>query len=262
MSEHDDIHHDHHDDARFRPDDRPRLGPLSKLDEFEVADGYRDPRGWRVLASDGTEVGKVHDLIVDTGTMHTRYLDVRLDHDRVPNAAGRPSDDYDVLVPIGAVQLASDDETAQLPSITPVQLVSFPLFNHGEITAEYENAVLGGAGAAAAAATANAPAAPHPVAAPALPAAPTPAFPPNVPANLLNRDDVTVERRAVEPHEATEASMQPITDENEVRIPIASEETVTRPVVREEIVIRRNRMADRANVDAAPGTSTGDASKA
>jgi len=266
MTDHDHIHHDDRDDARFRPDDRPRLGPLSKLDDFEVADGYRDPRGWRVLASDGTEVGKVHDLIVDTGTMHTRYLDLRLDHDRIPSAAGRPTDDWDVLVPVGAVQLESDHETVTLPSITPAQLVAFPAFDHGEITTDFENAVLGGAGAAAAAA--SAPVAPPPRAAATVPPAttnvpPMTNVPAGVPADLLNRSDVTVERRAVDPHEATDANTKPITSDNEVRVPVVSEETVTRPIIREEIVIRRHGLAsDRSNTNVTPGTTTNDVRKA
>jgi hypothetical protein len=224
------------------------------------------------------DVGTVHDLIVDTGTMHTRYLDLRLDHDHVPNAAGRPTDDWDVLVPIGAVQLQSDDEVVKLPSISPAQLVAFPVFNHGEITSEYENAVLGGAGAAAAAATTAAtPPVAHPAAQTTTPTAapvnavnaapvnaapanavpantiPASSLPPGVPADLLRRDDVTIERRAVDPREVTSAdATKPITRDNEIRIPLVSEETVTRPVIREEIVVRRH---------GAPGT-TGDAHNA
>lgn len=296
MTDHDHIHHDNRDDARFQPDDHPRLGPLSKFGDFEVADGYRDPRGWRVVAADGTDVGKVHDLIVDTGTMHTRYLDLRLDHDRIPSAAGRPTDDWDALVPVSAVQLDADHETVKLPSINPAQLVSFPVYNHGEITTEYENAVLGGVGAAAAAATAAGAHAEHTAhtehvdreaqraraAAPAAATVPPATVPPTtnatdtravnaanaagVPADLLNQPDVTVERRAVDPHEATDANVKPVTSDNEVRVPVVSEETVTRPIIREEIVIRRHGLAgDRtntsANTNAAPGT-TGDVRKA
>ena len=66
---------------RHRPSDNPQVAALKDLGDYEVAEGYPDPRGWTVRSADGTDVGKVHDLIVDTGSMRTRYLAVRLDDD-------------------------------------------------------------------------------------------------------------------------------------------------------------------------------------
>ena len=62
-----------------------RIVPLGEVDDFEIAEGYSDVRGWRVDAADGTEIGKVHELLVDIDAMRTRYLDVRLTTD-VANA--------------------------------------------------------------------------------------------------------------------------------------------------------------------------------
>ena len=42
------------------------LGRLNDLDEFKVADGYPDIRGWEVRTGDGHKLGKVGDLVVDT----------------------------------------------------------------------------------------------------------------------------------------------------------------------------------------------------
>ena len=137
-------------DDRYRPDETPRVAALSDLDDFEVADGYPDPRGWRVLTADGTEVGKVHDLIVDTGTMRTRYLDVKLDHDKLATAGTRRDDDWDALIPVGSAQLAENDDEVMLPSLSTTQLAALPVFEHGEITRDYENSVLAGVGGAAA----------------------------------------------------------------------------------------------------------------
>ena len=136
-------------DDRYRPDETPRVAALSDLDDFEVADGYPDPRGWRVLTADGTEVGKVHDLIVDTGTMRTRYLDVKLDHDKLATAGTRRDDDWDALIPVGSAQLAENDDEVMLPSLSTTQLAALPVFEHGEITRDYENSVLAGVGGAA-----------------------------------------------------------------------------------------------------------------
>ena len=137
-------------DDRYRPDETPRVAALSDLDNFEVADGYPDPRGWRVLTADGTEVGKVHDLIVDTGSMRTRYLDVKLDHDKFSNIGTHHDDDWDALIPVGSAQLAENDDEVMLPSLSTAQLASLPVFEHGEITRDYENSVLAGVGGAAA----------------------------------------------------------------------------------------------------------------
>ena len=54
---------------------------MSKLDDYEVADGSVDVRGWKVIGSAGTDVGKVDDLIVDASTMQARHLVVALDTD-------------------------------------------------------------------------------------------------------------------------------------------------------------------------------------
>lgn len=141
------------DNDRFRPDENPRVAALSDLDDFEVAEDYPDPRGWRVLTSDGVEVGKVHDLIVDTGSMRTRYLDVKLDHDKVSSAGH--NDDWDVLIPVGSAQLAENDDEVMLPSLSAAQLASLPVYEHGEITRDYENSVLTGVGGMAAGAAAE-----------------------------------------------------------------------------------------------------------
>lgn len=140
----------------------PRIAPLSDLGDFQVATGFPDPRGWDVIASDGMKVGKVHELIVDTGTMRTRYLDIRLDTD----IAG-DGDDRDVLLPAGAARLDDRDDHLVLDSMTMAQIAALPVYAHGGITREYENSVLrsmpgstsGGVAAGAAGAQSNTPSA-------------------------------------------------------------------------------------------------------
>lgn len=59
-----------------------RLVPLSELlHNHRIASGDPDVRGWEVVASDGRRLGRVHDLLVDTGSQRVRYLDVELDRD-------------------------------------------------------------------------------------------------------------------------------------------------------------------------------------
>lgn len=125
------------DPDRRVPDENPRVAPLHDVDDFQVADGYPDPRGWDVMAADGKKIGKVHDLIVDTGQLRTRYLDVSLDKD----AVGTP-DDRDVLIPIGAAQLDDSADHVVLGAVTTAQIAALPEFRHDRITREYENSVL------------------------------------------------------------------------------------------------------------------------
>jgi len=49
---------------------------ISELGDYRVSDEDPDPRGWSVVGRDGTAIGRVEDLIVDTGAMKVRYLDV------------------------------------------------------------------------------------------------------------------------------------------------------------------------------------------
>ena len=50
-------------------DDMNRIAPLGELDDFKVADGDPDIRGWDVTTQDGRRVGEVDELLVVTGAM-------------------------------------------------------------------------------------------------------------------------------------------------------------------------------------------------
>jgi len=122
------------DADRDRASDTPQVAALGDLGDYEVAEGYPDPRGWTVRASDGTEVGKVHDLIVDTGTMRTRYLDVRLSKD----VAGA-DEDRDVLVPIGTARVNDDDDNVVVNGLTADRIVMLPAYDHRQLTRDQES---------------------------------------------------------------------------------------------------------------------------
>jgi hypothetical protein len=121
-----------------------RMAPLGDLANFEVAKNIPDPRGWDVLAADGNKIGKVHELIVDTGALCTRYIDVSLD-----KKALRLDKQYDVLIPIGDARLDSADDKVVINKLTATQLADLPEFRHVEITREYEVSVLPNFGASA-----------------------------------------------------------------------------------------------------------------
>lgn len=140
-------------DRIYETEDGIRIAPLSALDDFEVAEGYPDIRGWRVASADGQEVGKVHDLLIDVDQMRTRYLDVRL----TKELAASPGD-RDVLVPIGTAQVVEGNDVVRVP-LTAERVGLLPVYDHGRLTRTHELEVrrhfsLGEAAAAAAAGTA------------------------------------------------------------------------------------------------------------
>ncbi len=137
----------------YRTEDGAQIAPLSELKDFQVSEGYKDIRGWRVDSTDGKEVGKVHELLVDMDGMRTRYLDVRL-HSAIAASHG----DRDVLIPIGSARIADEGEVVVIP-LTAERVSLLPLYDHGMLTRVHESEVrrhftLGEAAAGAAAATA------------------------------------------------------------------------------------------------------------
>jgi len=116
----------------YETGDGSRIAPLGEVDDFEVAEGYPDVRGWRVDAADGTEIGKVHELLVDLDALRTRYLDVRL----TSEVAAAP-EDRDVLVPIGAARV-DDDHDVVTVSLTAERVGLLPPYIHGPVTREQE----------------------------------------------------------------------------------------------------------------------------
>jgi hypothetical protein len=116
----------------YETEDGSRIVPLDEVDDFEIAEGYSDVRGWRVDAADGTEIGKVHELLVDLDAMRTRYLDVRLTTD-VANAP----EDRDVLVPMGAARIDTDRSVVTVPLSTE-RVGLLPPYIHGPVTRDQE----------------------------------------------------------------------------------------------------------------------------
>ena len=119
----------------YRTEEGAQIAPLSDLKDFQVAEGYRDIRGWRVDSADGKEIGKVHDLLVDLDGMRTRYLEVRLD-----SAIAATRGDRDVLVPIGTARIAEKGDVVVLP-LNAERISLLPPYDHGMLTRSYESEV-------------------------------------------------------------------------------------------------------------------------
>lgn len=133
------------------------LRHLGDLDDVHIADDNPDIRGWDVKDAQGRKIGKVSDLLVDTGAMKVRYLEVKLDKE-VAKEAGvtdaahaesvrdREEDDRapfrHVLVPIGAAHLDDAHDDVVLDT-TATTLAGVPPYRRGSLTREYETGLVG-----------------------------------------------------------------------------------------------------------------------
>lgn len=63
------------------PHDARRLVPLKDLDDYQVAEGEPDIRGWNVYTATGRELGDIHDLLVDPDMGEVVMMDVDLKRD-------------------------------------------------------------------------------------------------------------------------------------------------------------------------------------
>lgn len=113
------------------------LRRLNELDDFDVADGYPDIRGWEVKTPTGQKLGKVKDLIVSVAEMRVRYVDVEVSHDM-----RGPADDRNghALLPIGTVEL-DDKNDDVLMSVAGDDFTSYPRYEGGDITHQYEGSI-------------------------------------------------------------------------------------------------------------------------
>ena len=122
-------------------DDR-RLVHLDDVkDQFKVAEGNPDIRGWDVKTTDGRKVGEVDGLIIDTGKRKVRYLESKIDKDVLGT-----DDDQWMLLPIGRARL-DDDKDEVLLSTSASDLRNMPISKHshgrghGRFTQEEERSL-------------------------------------------------------------------------------------------------------------------------
>lgn len=115
-----------------------RVLPLNELDDFQVAEGEPDVRGWQVLAADRREIGEVHDLLVDTAAMKVRYLDVDLNDGM---AAARTREDRHILIPIGYALLDQNARQVMVSALQTPDIETIPAYRHERITPAYESAL-------------------------------------------------------------------------------------------------------------------------
>ncbi|HEX6940192.1 MAG TPA: DUF2382 domain-containing protein [Longimicrobiales bacterium] len=110
-----------------------RIVPLDDLEDFEVAEGEPDVRGWEVLSADGERIGEVDQLLVDTTAMKVRYLDVDLENDVIGT-----DEDRHTLIPIGFARLDEDNDQVFVDNLRTEDVRRLPAFGHGPVTRDVE----------------------------------------------------------------------------------------------------------------------------
>ena len=120
----------------MRNGDMDQVVPLRQLDDFKVAEGEPDIRGWEVQSSDGRKIGEGEELLVDTGAMKVRYLDVEVERGML--AAG---DDRHVLVPIGYARLERERDCVIVDNLSASDLGNLPAYDHTPLTRDFETSV-------------------------------------------------------------------------------------------------------------------------
>lgn len=112
--------------------------PLDELDDFGVAEGDPDVRGWEVFSSDGQRIGSVEQLLVDTAAMKVRYLDVDLADDLFVL-----SDDRHVLVPLENVELRERGNDVWVQGLGARDVAGLPAYTGGGVDPRMEESVHG-----------------------------------------------------------------------------------------------------------------------
>lgn len=115
-------------------DDLNRVVPLDELDDYKVAEGDPDVRGWEVISSDGTTIGEVSQLLVDRSAMKVRYLDVDLRNDALEGA----DRDRHILVPIGYARLHEEDDQVLIDQMDSTRIRALPAYAREPVTREFE----------------------------------------------------------------------------------------------------------------------------
>jgi len=130
-----DMAHDDHIRARTDSTSGGTLVHTKDLDHFEIPKGEPDPRGWDVRSTDGTKIGKVADLLFDTGERRIRYVEVALDRD----IAKDTTRDY-ALVPIGQARL-DDDKDDVIVELSRTDLAAAPAYDRTRLSRDYETSL-------------------------------------------------------------------------------------------------------------------------
>lgn len=110
--------------------------PLSHLRGCRIAEGALELRGWDVCSAEGRWMGVVDDVLVDTGSMQVRYLDVEVENLIV---TGR---ERHVLIPVDHACLDPKlRRTVVVASLAAREVPRLPSYSRGAAVREGDPAI-------------------------------------------------------------------------------------------------------------------------
>lgn len=109
-----------------------RVVPLDELRDYAVARGEPDVRGWDVIAGDGTRIGEVDELLVDTAARKVRFLDVTVDEELVQDSEITQR----VLIPIGSARLQKSEDQVFVDGLTSTEIFHADDLRHPDAAAD------------------------------------------------------------------------------------------------------------------------------
>lgn len=133
-----DTKHDTKHDATRATAGAGGLARLGELDDYKVADGDPDIRGWEVRTADGRKIGKVEELIAEPATMKVRYMEVKLDE-----KAGGTRDNEFTLMPIGTARLDEDSDAVVVNRMPTGGFAGSPAYSPDRFTRGHEASLRG-----------------------------------------------------------------------------------------------------------------------
>lgn len=218
------------------------MKPLSDISNYTIEDGDPDPRGYTVVSGDGTDIGRVEDLIVDTSEMKVRYLVVELNDASIASADRSillPAEQADVRTDRNQVVAASYTGTGSAQSYTRTGAsagtgdVAGRTTGHDRtLTRSEEELHVGKRQVERGEARVSKHVETEHVSQPVT----------------RRHEEVVIERRPVEAGARAHANIS----DDEIRVPLMEEEVVVekRPVVKEELVIGKRVVEERDTVEA------------
>ncbi len=124
------------DNREFRNDNK-HLFRLGELDDYKVASGNPDVRGWALVDRNNQKLGTINELIVDVDREKVRYLDVAPSGDTF-----RGDSEHRLLIPIGVARIDNDDDRIVVNDLDKESLNALPPHRGEAITRDYEYEVV------------------------------------------------------------------------------------------------------------------------
>jgi photosynthetic reaction center H subunit len=138
------------DEPELSREGEPVVVPLRVATDYDITAGP-DPRGWKVVGTDGGVAGTVSDLWVDRADMMVRYLELRLEDEATEGetetgeqgagAAGGPAS-TSRLVPITMLKVQSEQKLVDVQALRGEQFAHVPtLKDPNQITLHEEERI-------------------------------------------------------------------------------------------------------------------------